>query len=47
LAFVEQHLVAGEPVRARALAKRLRQQLHLTIHPRTIERAVAGKKTAR
>jgi transposase len=47
LAFVEQHLVAGEPVRARALAKQLRQQFALTIHPRTIERAVAGKKTAR
>ena len=47
LAFVEQHLVAGEPVRARALAKLLRQQFDLTIHPRTIERAVAGKKTAR
>ena len=47
LAFVEQHLVAGEPVRARALAKRLREHLHLTVHPRTIERAVAGKKTVR
>jgi transposase len=47
LAFVEQHLVAGQPVRARALAQRLRQQFALTIHPRTIERAVAGKKTAR
>jgi len=46
LAFVEQHLVAGEPC-ARALAKLLRQQFDLTIHPRTIERAVAGKKTAR
>jgi transposase len=47
LAFVEQHLVAGEPLRARALAQRLRQKCHLTIHPRTIERAVAGKKTVR
>jgi transposase len=47
LAFVKQHLVAGEPLRARALAKRLHQQFHLTIHPRTIERAVAGKKTSR
>jgi transposase len=46
-AFVEQHLVAGEPVRARALAKQLQQHFALTIHPRTIERAVAGKKTAR
>lgn len=45
--FVERHLVAGEPVRARALAKRLREQFALTIHPRTIERAVAGKKTVR
>ena len=47
LAFVEQHLVVGAPGRARALAKRLREQFDLTIHPRTIERAVAGKKTAR
>jgi transposase len=47
LAFVEQHRVVGKPLRARALAQRLRQQFHLTIHPRTIERAVAGKKTAR
>lgn len=47
LAFVEQHLVAGKPVRARELAKLLQQQFDLTIHPRTIERAVAGKKTPR
>jgi len=47
LAFVEQHLVPGEPVRARALARRLQQQFGLTLHPRTIERAVAGKKTLR
>ena len=47
LAFVEQHRVVGKPLRARALAKRLRQHFHLTIHPRTIERAMAGKKTVR
>jgi hypothetical protein len=47
LAFVEQHRVVGEPLRARALAQQLHQQFHLTIHPRTIERAVAGKKTLR
>jgi transposase len=47
LAFVEQHRVEGEPLRARALARRLQQHFHLTIHPRTIERALAGKKTAR
>ena len=47
LAFVRQQLVAGEPVRARELAKLLRQKFDLNIHPRTIERAVAGKKTSR
>jgi transposase len=45
LAFVQQQLVAGEPVRARELAKLVRQKFGLNIHPRTIERAVAGKKT--
>lgn len=47
LAFVQQQLVAGEPVRARQLAKLVRQKFDLNIHPRTIERAVAGKKTLR
>jgi transposase len=45
LAFVQQQLVAGEPVRARELAKLVRRKFDLNIHPRTIERAVAGKKT--
>ena len=47
LAFVQQQLVAGEPVRARELAKLVRQKFDLNVHPRTIERAVAGKKTSR
>jgi transposase len=47
LAFVQQQLVAGEPVRARELAKLVRQKFDLDIHARTIERAVAGKKTPR
>jgi len=47
LAFVQQHLVAGQPVRARELAKLVRERFELTVHPRTIERAVAGKKTSR
>jgi transposase len=47
LAFVQQQLVTGEPVRARDLAKLIRQKFDLTMHPRTIERAVAGKKTPR
>ena len=49
LAFVQQQLVAGEPLRARELAKLVRQKYGLDVHPRTIERAVAGtgKKTSR
>jgi transposase len=47
LAFVQQQIVAGEPVRARELTKLVRQKFGLNIHPRTIERAVAGKKTPR
>ena len=47
LAFVQQQLVAGGPVRARELTKLVRQKFDLNIHPRTIERAVAGKKTSR
>jgi len=45
LAFVQQQLVVGQPLRARELAKLVRQKFDLAIHPRTIERAVAGKKT--
>ena len=45
LAFVEQQLTEGEPVRARELSKLIRQKFDVDIHPRTIERAVAGKKT--
>ena len=47
LAFVEEQLVAGEPVRARELAELIRRKFDFNIHPRTIERAVAGKKTPR
>jgi transposase len=47
LAFVKQQLVSGQPLRARQLARLLQQELHLKVHPRTIERALRGKKTAR
>jgi transposase len=46
LAFIQGQLVAGEPIRARELAKLIRQKFGLNVHPRTIERAVV-KKTAR
>ncbi len=45
LAFLQAQLVPGEPVRARALAKLVRRDLNIDLHPRTIERAV--KKTLR
>lgn len=45
LAFLQARLVPGEPVRARELAKLIRRDLNIEIHPRTIERAL--KKTQR
>lgn len=47
LDFVERHVTAGEPIRARDLAKLVRQTFDLDLHPRTIERALGGKKTPR
>lgn len=45
LAFLKARLVPGEPLRARDLAKLVRQDLDIELHPRTIERAL--KKTRR
>ena len=47
LAFVEKQLIAGEPIRARELAKMVRLEFSIKVHPRTIERALGGKKTVR
>jgi transposase len=47
LAFIQEQLVPGEPIRARQLAKLIQQKFDLHVHPRTIERAVAVKKTPR
>jgi transposase len=47
LAFLKQRLVPGEPIRARALAKLIRQEFGVEVHPRTIERAARGEKTTR
>jgi transposase len=44
LAFLQARLVPGEPVRARELARLIRSELDIEVHPRTIERAL--KKTA-
>lgn len=45
LAFLERQVTPGEPLRARELAKLLQQEFDLDVHPRTIERALGGKKT--
>jgi transposase len=47
LAFLQAHVVPGEPVRARELARLIRQEFRLDVHPRTIERALSEKKTPR
>jgi len=43
LTFLRTHLAPGEPIRARELAKLIRRDLDIDIHPRSIERAL--KKT--
>jgi transposase len=47
LAFLEQQIAPGEPIRARELSKLIRKEFGLDVHPRTIERAVGVKKTPR
>lgn len=46
LAFAEKQIVAGEPIRARHLAELIQREFSVKVHPRTIERALGGKKTA-
>jgi transposase len=46
LAFAEKKLAPGEPIRAREMAKQIRREFSVKVHPRTIERALGGKKTA-
>jgi transposase len=45
LAFLQARVVTGEPLRARELAKLVRDKLDIELHPRTIERVL--KKTGR
>ncbi|MGH9460804.1 MAG: helix-turn-helix domain-containing protein [Vicinamibacteria bacterium] len=47
LAFLEKQVIVGEPIRARKLASLIQQEFDLNVHPRTIERALGGKKTPR
>lgn len=45
LVFLQQHVVPGQPIRARELAKLVCQEFGLEVHPRSIERALTQKKT--
>lgn len=47
LTFLESQIIPGEPIRARKLAAVIRQEFDLEVHPRTIDRALGGKKTPR
>jgi transposase len=47
LAFIQKQVGPGEPMRGRELAKLVRQRFSIEVHPRTIERALGGKKTPR
>jgi transposase len=47
LAFVEERIVPGRPLRARELARLIRKEFSIEVHPRTIERACGRKKVRR
>ncbi len=44
MALIEQQHVVGGPIQARALAQLVQKQLGISLHPRSIERAIARKK---
>lgn len=44
MAFIEQRVAGEGRVRARTLAREIRAKLGLSVHPRSIERAIARKK---
>ena len=47
LAFIEEKLEEGEPLRARKLAPLIMEKFGKDVHPRTIERAVTRRKKKR
>lgn len=42
--LIDKHYSEGAPIQARALAQLVQQRLGVTVHPRSIERALARKK---
>lgn len=47
MAFIERRHAEDPQIRARALAREVQAQLNLSVHPRSIERAMARKKKLR
>jgi transposase len=47
MAFIERRQTQDPDIHARALAREIQDQLHLSVHPRSIERALARKKKPR
>jgi hypothetical protein len=44
MAFVERHLEGDGAIHARTLAGQLESEFGISVHPRSIERAIARKK---
>ena len=44
MTVIDEHHHAGGPIQARALAQLVHKQLGISVHPRSIERAIARKK---
>lgn len=44
MAFIEARRLQGEPLHARALAREIASTFGVSVHPRSIERAIARKK---
>jgi len=44
MSLIGKHHREGEPIQARTLAQLVQQQLGISVHPRSIERALARKK---
>jgi transposase len=44
MGLIEQHQLSGGPVQAREMARLVHAQLGISVHPRSIERAIARKK---
>ncbi len=47
MAFIKQRVPDGQPLCARVLAPQIQERFGMTVHPRSIERAVTRRKKKR